>query len=238
MAHSEKVSTQRWKCPSDYLPGYTGQVKVGRKEPENETHILDTPLKKSFALGYTGFIPDRKNICGTTEVRAMVTTDSEVKSQGNDFTTSFRVFAKHMDLHERYQNATSQLLQRGQSQQMLLRIVQAKLSERVTSYAQQRIHTRLLFEAFDFNKDGVLDEHEFRECLEKMNCQFDDIQSLALFAYFDEDYDGCLNWEEFAEKSMVPNPKGGVAIIPKQITSTMKNGDWSSLGTSFSVPDS
>lgn len=229
MAFSEKVSTQRWKCPSDYSPGYTGGVKVGKKEPEDPVHILDTPLKKQFALGYTGYIPDRKNICGKTEVRAMIDPVEDVKGQATDFTSSFRVFAKHMDLHERYHNATTALLQRGQSQQMLLRIVQAKLSERVTSYAQQKIHTRLLFEAFDFNNDGVLDEHEFRECLEKMNVQFDDVQSLALFAYFDQDYDGSLNWEEFAEKSMVPNPKGGVAIIPKQITSTMKNGDWSPL---------
>ena len=64
------------------------------------------------------------------------------------------------------------------------------MSERVNSYALQLIRTRKLFEAFDINGDGVLDEGEFRICLEKLNIQFDDVQSLALFAYFDDNNDG------------------------------------------------
>lgn len=95
-----------------------------------------------------------------------------------------------MDIYERYSNAVQRLQERGQSPEMLLKIVQAKLSERVNSYSQQTIRTRKLFEAFDFNKDGVLDENEFRECLEKINIQFDDIQCLAIFSYFDEDNTG------------------------------------------------
>jgi len=31
---------------------------------------------------------------------------------------------------------------------------------------------------------------QFRVCLEKLNCQFEDFQCLALFAYFDDDNDG------------------------------------------------
>ena len=38
---------------------------------------------------------------------------------------------------------------------------------------------------------------QFRVCLERLNCQFEDFQCLALFAYFDDDNDGyvrkCLN---------------------------------------------
>jgi Ca2+-binding EF-hand superfamily protein len=73
---------------------------------------------------------------------------------------------------------------------MLLRMVQAKISERVKSYAEQMVGLRKLFEAFDFNGDGVLDEEEFRECLERCNIQFDDAQVLGLFAYFDGSYSG------------------------------------------------
>ena len=73
---------------------------------------------------------------------------------------------------------------------MLLRIVQAKMSERVNSYAMQLVKTRKLFEAFDINKDGVLDEGEFRICLEQLNIQLTDVQNLALFAYFDGNNDG------------------------------------------------
>lgn len=104
--------------------------------------------------------------------------------------STFRNFAKHMDTLERYHTAVEQLLKRGQSQEMLLRIVQAKMSQRVNSFSAQLIKTRKMFEAFDFNHDGVLDENEFRVCLEKMNIQFDDVQCLALFAYFDVNNDG------------------------------------------------
>lgn len=127
-----------------------------------------------------------------------------------------------MDTEERYSTAAQQLLERGQTQEMLLRIVQAKMSERVNSYALQLIRTRKLFEAFDANGDGVLDETEFRVCLEKLNIQFDDVQVLALFAYFDYNNDGYVEWEDFADHAMVFNPKGGTAVLPKMITATDK----------------
>lgn len=114
--------------------------------------------------------------------------ESKIPMEGSNF--NFRTFAKHMDTLERYNTAAAQLLERGQTQEMLLQVVQAKMSERVNSYAAQLIRTRKLFEAFDINGDGVLDENEFRICLEKLNIQFDDVQCLALFAYFDHNNDG------------------------------------------------
>lgn len=131
---------------------------------------------------------------------------------------NFRAYARQLDMLERYNQATQQLLERGQSQEQLLRIVQSKLSERVNSYAWQQIRTRKLFEANDVNQDGVLDEGEFRICLEKMNIQFDDVQALALFAYFDFNNDGFIEWDEFAENAMVYNPRGGTGVLPKMIT--------------------
>lgn len=114
--------------------------------------------------------------------------ESKMPTEGLAF--NFRAFAKHMDILERYAIAVAALQARGQTQEMLLRLVQAKMSERVNSYALQLIRTRKLFEAFDINGDGVLDEGEFRICLEKLNVQFDDVQCLALFAYFDDNNDG------------------------------------------------
>lgn len=104
--------------------------------------------------------------------------------------THFRTYAKHVDLVERYNTAVEQLLERGQTQEMLLRILQTKMSERIHSYASQVIRARKVFEAFDVNGDNVLDENEFRICLEKLNIQLDDLQCLALFAYFDTNNDG------------------------------------------------
>lgn len=103
---------------------------------------------------------------------------------------NFRNYAKQLDMVERYNNAVEEIERDGQTQLMLLSIVQSKLSERVHSYSQQITRTKRIFDTFDFNHDGVLDENEFRLCLEKINIQFDDVQCLALFAYFDTNWDG------------------------------------------------
>lgn len=104
---------------------------------------------------------------------------------------NFRMYAKHLDTIERYNIAVEQIERRGQTQEMLLRILQAKLSERVSSYSAQMVRTRRLFDTFDRNKDMLLDEGEFRLMLEELNIQLDDVQVLALFAFFDQnDNDG------------------------------------------------
>jgi Ca2+-binding EF-hand superfamily protein len=173
------------------IPNEDKQLQIRRSPYNNDSNTDDARSTQSPSLGSPGNV---------------------------NITLNFRTFAKHMDTLERYNTATQQLMERGQTQQMLLRIVQAKMSERVNSYAAQLIRTRKLFEAFDINGDGVLDEGEFRICLEKLNIQFDDVQSLALFAYFDYNNDGFVEWEEFAENSMVQNPRGGTAVLPKMIT--------------------
>jgi len=211
-----------FKRPENISAKYSGHMQT----EYDDIHELDRPLTLHKIIGYSGFIPNRASKMG----RVVTKDEDEVKPVEKiitkDFTTTFRTIAKNMDLHERYNTAIEQLEARGQNQSMLLKIVQARLSQRVSSYAEQKIQIRLLFEAFDFNGDGVLDEGEFRECLEKMTIQFDDVQALALFAYFDIERDGTIEWREFAEKSMVPNPKGGTAVLPKQITATLKNGNW------------
>ena len=181
------------------LVGYTGHYS----HPREEGHILESPNTKLMIRGYTGHRPYLKNLCGEPLIPSeekqrerlgldrtdlVHTGEEEGPQQGDNF--NFRVFAKHMDILERYSTSVQALLERGQTQETLLRIVQAKMSERVNSYALQLIRTRKLFEAFDINGDGVLDEGEFRICLEKLNIQFDDVQSLALFAYFDDNNDG------------------------------------------------
>jgi hypothetical protein len=122
----------------------------------------------------------------------------------SEFTTNqFRAFAKHMDIIERYNTATQQILERGQTQQQLLEIVKEKMDGRAFTRAMQQIRTRKMFESFDLNKDGFLDEKEFRFCLEMLNIQYDDVQALALFAYFDFNNDGFIDWTEFAAQLLV-----------------------------------
>lgn len=127
---------------------------------------------------------------------------------------------KVANMMTRILNKNNNLKSIKKAQDYLISIVRAKLSERVESHASQVIATKLLFEQFDTNNDHVLDESEFRECLEKLNIQFDDIQCLALFAYFDLKNEGWINYEEFASAIMVKNPRDGTACLPKMIVSS------------------
>ena len=92
--------------------------------------------------------------------------------------------------------------------------------------AQQVIRVRKIFESFDKNFDGILDEFEFREFMESHNIQFNDRQLLALFAFFDVTRDGAIDWEEFSKHAMLPNPRGGTSLVPKPITATLESGYW------------
>lgn len=225
-----KSPGKNWRRPEDTLYGYSGHYKV-----EEKPHVLDQPLKKVVIRGYSGFLPQTRQICGSPSIpsekqqldmektrsgralTARLTAEDEAPLDSAAQSTAFRHYAKGMDVCERYESAVERLQARGQTQTILLRMVQAKFSERVKSYAEQLIGVRRLFESFDFNQDGVLDESEFRECLEQCNIQFDDTQVLALFAFFDEDLAGVISWERFAAHATVLNPRGGSAVLPKQI---------------------
>lgn len=152
----------------------------------------------------------------------------EQSTLGSSF-TNFRTYGQHMELEERYYNAIQKLFKRGQTQQMLLRMVQCKLSENVSTFAQQYCRSRKIFEYFDLDGSGTLDEHEFRQFLELQNCYFDDIQSLALFAYFDSSKTGGITWEQFEIHAIISNPQGGTGVIPKAITANNKSNDWKSV---------
>ena len=145
------------------------------------------------------------------------------KSVDTSSTMDIRAQWKNVDIEERYKKAKQVITNRGQSEKLLVQIVQAKLASRVQSYAEQQIKVRKIFESFDDNGDGVLDEGEFRECLERLNIQLDDDQVLTLFAYFDKDRIGVIEWEKFQSVTMVHNPKGGTAVLPKVICQTAKN---------------
>ena len=193
------------------------------------------PYKIKATSGYTGYMPHRSTMTGGPahlgpdggeKVEVTMGSPAASSQAPGEVISNFRTFAKNMDTIERYATAIEQLKERGQTQVMLIRLVQNKLAERVTSYAEQKIKTRLIFEAHDVNRDFVMDEAEFRICMEKVNVQLDDVQSLALFAYFDRDFGGTVNWQEFSDQVMVQNPKGGTAVLPKSITAGITTGMW------------
>lgn len=210
-----------------YPGGYTGWVA----QPPAEPHVLDTKFDRIAIRGYTGFRPNQGTVVGVPIIPSVEEQEGRERNllgpnescptskpkRGVSQSANFRQASKNMDLLERYTTARMTIIERGQTQAYLLAQVQAKLSSKVNSYAEQQIHLRKLFEAFDWNQDGVLDEFEFRACMERINIQFDDFQTLALFAYFDSDNDGLISWGQFADSAMVPNPRGGTAILPNPI---------------------
>lgn len=221
-----------------YPGGYTGAIL----RPADPPHILDEPMTRVACLGYTAFRPGKKDIIGAPivslasergegeaetyarshkDANGSSTEEMEKASRESKY-GEMREAWRNVDIEERYASAKQVILNRGQSEEMLVQIVQSKFAARVNSYAEQIIKVKKLFESFDLNGDGVLDEDEFRICLEKLNIQLDDSQVLTLFAYFDKERLGEIHWQDFQQKVMVANPKGGTACLPKQISMTTK----------------
>jgi hypothetical protein len=238
------------------LKGYTGCMPLLAYDEEQD----HSPVKRIMIRGYSGYLNKTKNVVGVPLIPGIdvqmkktygASTDNSTKHSGGRFAghvenhveqstlgssfTNFRSYGKNMDLIERYDIAINKLKHRGQTQDMLLRIVQSKLSERVRSYSQQQVRFRKIFEYFDLDGSNDLDEHEFRQFLELSNVYFDEIQSLALFAYFDKDKTGGISWENFEAQAMVANPQGGSAVIPKGITAPMGADDWKSAGKNNNI---
>lgn len=221
-----------------YPGGYTG----AHLRPADPPHVLDEPLNRVACLGYTAFRPGKKDIIGSPIVslasergEGEAETYARSHQQGDGSSQKdmerasreskygeMREAWRNVDIEERYAQAKQTILDRGQSEEMLVQIVQSKFAARVNSYAEQIIKVKKLFESFDLNGDGVLDEEEFRICLEKLNIQLDDAQALTLFAYFDKARAGEIPWRDFQQEVMVANPKGGTACLPKQISMTTK----------------
>lgn len=194
-------SLPNWKMPEFTLTGYTGN----RLRKNREDHVLETNYQRRMIRGYSGFMPNGKTISGKpiipsddtqrvlNEISLGTHREEDLHELRNeehaqDDFSSFREYAKHMDLLERYADATRQLLERGQSPEMLIRLLQGKISEKVVSYAQQLITLKLEFQP-PGNKE-MLDFQGLRECLERMNIQLDDVQCLALFSFFDVEGNG------------------------------------------------
>lgn len=189
-----------WRKPHDTLRGYSGDTR----KPHVENHVLESVHRRRVIRGYSGFIPDGKSVTG----RPIIPSDENQRRNDDislgtlspDCNARFRsdVSAgadnnilgeriKRMDLLERYADATRALVAREQSPEVLIKLVQAKISERVQSYAQQLKIVKLEFEQYKVDPEDGFNEAALREVLERMNIQFDDVQSLALFAFFDVD---------------------------------------------------
>lgn len=145
--------------------------------------------------------------------------------------THYRTAFSSLELEERYAKAVYQLSKRNQTQEQLCRILQAKMGERITKFADQVIRARKMFHYFDMNGDGALNEDEFRQLLVLSNVYFDDVQTLAVFAFIDKDFSGMITWENFEFYVCVQDPQIGNYVVPKAIVSPSKaKHSWENLG--------
>ena len=162
-----------WKVPKNYLRGYTGN----KLSHPLEDDALDTFYRRRMIRGYSGFVPDSRTISGrpiipSDDVQRLLiekqmgiipNSPSQHHSETQNINiSSFREYAEHMDLLERYSDATNQLLARGQTPEMLLKLVQAKISERVHAYSEQLITVKLHFQAVSEKYPEGFNEKAFR----------------------------------------------------------------------------
>jgi len=170
--------------------------RISLKEP----HVLDSPIRKVKIRGYSGFLPNTKNIVGIpiipNEDKQLLTDidiiddnnynnhDVSIKNRNHHDTLQYKELSlsslsqtqqqqkqqqqqqqqqlklhKEIDLIERYNRSVqSCLLSKGQTQVQLLKIVQSKISESDFNYAQLLIRIKKLIEAFDYQREGVMNE--------------------------------------------------------------------------------
>eukprot|EP01041_Mallomonas_annulata_P000615 gene615-1188_t len=227
------------------MDGYTGHIPPGRLNSDSPPSSPDIIKIR----GYSGFIKGSKNIYGQPIIpdeevqleriasKTLLTDKSVARSsiprKKGQFDEDDENYLD-LDLQEKYLAAMEHLWVRGQTPQMLLRILQGKVSERFSKYSDELIKVRKHFEAFDVTGVGSMDVPAFRQCIELLGCHFDEVQSLALFSYFDDNHDGRVSWEELADHVIMHNPAGG-KLVPKVITATKFNQDWKSLGKAMYI---
>jgi hypothetical protein len=224
------------------LRGYTGTVPhMGPVEDKWDDLY---PPERIAIRGYSGFLPMTQNVYGEPLIpsieaqvaarsptrRRDTTSPSRYSSMNRESghvpnrieqsklgsaMTHFRTAFSRDALEERYLKAVRQVERKGQTQQQLARIFQKKLAERTVSHSDQVIRAKKLFHYFDMNGNDALNEDEFRQLLELANVLFDDVQTLALFAFIDRDYRGAILWSDFEARVLVQDPKIGHYTVPK-----------------------
>jgi hypothetical protein len=173
-SHHGDHNVPGWKVPKNYLRGYTGN---SLSKPLDDD-ALNAHYRRLMIRGYSGFIPDARTVSGRPIIpsdenqrkiiekeKAAGTVsfeDMEVAEERKDLRDSFKEYAKHMDLLERYADANNALLAKGQTPEMLLKLVQAKISERVCSYSEQFITVKLRFESASECVENGFNELAFR----------------------------------------------------------------------------
>lgn len=205
-------------CGVPLVPSIDKQLEQVSINPNRTT----MPVKETLSPGtrYPSMMRDSGHVPGRIEQSAL-----------GSAMTHYRTAFSSLELEERYAKAAYQLSKRNQSQEQLCRMLQSKMGERIRKFSDQVIRARKQFHYFDMNGDGALNEDEFRQFLVMTNVFFDDIQTLALFAFIDRDFTGMISWENFEYCVCVQDPQIGHYTVPKAIVSPSKaQHSWENMG--------
>jgi len=198
---------------------------------------ISEPLKKEAIIGYGGHIHGLKDGCGerfqvayqSSELSSSIPRHAEFASTKLGIEPDRprqRSFDEtpdnEIDLRERYDRAIARVEEAGFNQEYLLSLVQSKLTDTITMDSQLTIKTRNMYNKLDVYGDG-LSEFQFWKCLEKLNVQLKPDQATALFALFDEDLSGRIEWCEFEKRLLISHPTGGTTIFPKIVIGMTRN---------------
>lgn len=197
--------------------------------------VLRVPLKKDCIPGYSGYLGGIRETYGIGWRKSVIASknivDEGKESQDDELfslhgdekeTLNQQYFGERLKLKRRYAAAIKRLNASGSTQEQLLKVMQSKLQERVSSNSSQVAKLKMVFKNFNTDGSDELDVIQFKTGCSYLNVHLDDTQALALFAFFDNDGNGSISYDEFAKIALVPNPRGGSAIFPKPITTTSK----------------
>lgn len=114
--------------------------------------------------------------------------------------------------------ALDELMKLGQTPEMILAVLHSKQSERATTYANQVLRAKRIFESNDAGHTGHIEYQGFHNSIDAIFGHLSEEQTKGLFAYFDKDNVGKVSWDDMQERGlMVSNPKSG-SMHPKQIS--------------------
>lgn len=204
-----------WRRPDNVVSGYTGcdppNVKLPQSLKQDSAFDLESPHKIEKIGGYSGFMPNIKDVCGKPLIpfdHTRINSDLDqsigtfIRSPGKYDTKSpdraklslkKKLESYHIGIEQRYRDAINLATKDSKeiiSLANLVNILQARLTQKVGSFAEQTIYTRKLFELNAKDDPNVLKEYEFSNLLETLNIQLDETQTTVLFSYFDEKFNG------------------------------------------------
>lgn len=176
----------------------------GWPDEEEYIHILDIPFRRKteYIQGFTGQIPNSREIFGESIIQNLKKSEDQDKKfvqtliiTANEAEHSFDLndYRRKMSIREKYNEAISSVELSGLTQITLLKIAQSKVSDNLRSTADSIAYIKNTIKYFNLTRQddiNFLDVDQFKYCLNTFKVVLSDIQSIALFAFFDNDFKG------------------------------------------------